>query len=181
MWRLFYTFCAIDFRWRHRRMVFTFSFFVSRFLIIFSLYLSFSFFLFLSQIYVATTDCSLHAYRLKGRKDFTLKMPALVTQLEVVQTRCGQRALPPTTTIVITHTLGRVSEEIFSKTRGGAPNEKLWWPWEDLVKIFPRDFSVNALLGFFCFLTLFPVVEKISFENSFEGAGGGYYLTPPPG
>ena len=45
---------------------------------------------FLSQIYVATTDRSLHAYRLKGRKDFTLKMPALVTQLEVVQTRCDQ-------------------------------------------------------------------------------------------
>ncbi|CAM9680067.1 unnamed protein product [Ascophyllum nodosum] len=38
-------------------------------------------------IYVATTDRSLHAYHLKGRRDSTLKMPTLVTQLEVVDTR----------------------------------------------------------------------------------------------
>eukprot|EP00903_Cladosiphon_okamuranus_P005978 g5900.t1 len=39
------------------------------------------------QVYAATTDNSLHAYHLKGRRDFSLKMPALVSQLEVVQTR----------------------------------------------------------------------------------------------
>eukprot|EP00752_Nemacystus_decipiens_P018752 g16813.t1 len=39
------------------------------------------------QVYVATTDHSLHAYHLKGRRDFSLKVPALVTQLEVVHTR----------------------------------------------------------------------------------------------
>ncbi|CAM9236080.1 unnamed protein product, partial [Hapterophycus canaliculatus] len=39
------------------------------------------------QIYVATTDHSLHAYHLKGRRDTSLRMPALVTQLESMQTR----------------------------------------------------------------------------------------------
>lgn len=39
------------------------------------------------QVYAATTDHNLHAYHLKGRRDFSIKMPALATQLEVVQTR----------------------------------------------------------------------------------------------
>lgn len=42
-----------------------------------------------TQIYVATCDQKLHAYHLKGRRDFILKMPALVLQLEVLETRCG--------------------------------------------------------------------------------------------
>ncbi|CAN0380487.1 unnamed protein product [Pylaiella littoralis] len=41
----------------------------------------------LRQVYVATTDHSLHAFHLKGRRDFSLKMPALVAQLEVMPTR----------------------------------------------------------------------------------------------
>lgn len=39
------------------------------------------------QVYAATTDHSLHAYHLKGRRDFSLKLPALATQLEVLKTR----------------------------------------------------------------------------------------------
>ncbi|CAM9926261.1 unnamed protein product [Ectocarpus sp. 6 AP-2014] len=39
------------------------------------------------QVYAATTDNNLHAYHLKGRRDFSLKMPALVVQLEAMETR----------------------------------------------------------------------------------------------
>ncbi|CAM9559432.1 unnamed protein product, partial [Sphacelaria rigidula] len=39
------------------------------------------------QFYVATTDHKVHAYHLKGRREFTIKMPSLVVQLELVKTR----------------------------------------------------------------------------------------------
>lgn len=42
---------------------------------------------FRSQIYVATTDEKMHVFHLKGKRVSTLKTPALVTQLEVLQAR----------------------------------------------------------------------------------------------
>ncbi|CAB1105547.1 unnamed protein product [Ectocarpus sp. CCAP 1310/34] len=41
------------------------------------------------QVYAATTDNNLHAYHLKGRRDFSIKMPSLVVQLEAMETRCA--------------------------------------------------------------------------------------------
>ncbi|CAN0169320.1 unnamed protein product, partial [Discosporangium mesarthrocarpum] len=120
------------------------------------------------QIYVATTDNRLHSYHIKGKRNYTLDVGALITNLEVLSTRATTCLLVALSTgcvqlynnKTLVHTLFLEGREAVSAMRFGS---------------FAREDNTLAIISVTGRLSIYMLNRKAQLS----GAGGKGPVLPP--